>query len=163
MADIKQITPVAILFVLAAIMLSVGGYIISQVPGSVVNTNSTVSNLVTDTNISLNTTANYTLSVTSNLVLASGSGVNSSGVDITSNLTFNYTTGIVSTTVNWSDANVSFNYYTFPIDSTTQSNVSISAQQGLGTLADWLPILAVVFMAVMLIGILVTAFRFKKE
>ena len=154
--------PVATAVLLAVIMLVMGIHVITQVPGSS-STNSTLANDVTDTSVDLNTSTGYTLSVTSELVPASVTAVNSSDDDITSDITANYTSGLITTTVNWTDANVSFQYYTYPIVTTTLSNASQSGITGLTTLVNWMPVLMVVFAAVLLLGILMMAFNRKSD
>lgn len=126
--------------------------------GSYDTANNYCINSQTDTlNVSNTTTVNLT--VQSNLISASGSGVNSTGGSITSDLTFNYTAGNVqSTSQNYTNANISYQYSTdrglAGSSALINATRSLDGSSGLGLVIDLVPIVLIILLFVIVIGAL---------
>lgn len=161
MVELKSLPAIAILFLLAAVILPIGINIITNIPGSG-NTSITVTVSPTQALGNVTIAHIYNLTVTSNLTSGSGSAINSTAGNITSNATFNYTAGEVVFDANYTGVNVTYSY-TYPqIQRSVQNNASVSAQQGAETFANWLPIIAIGVAAALIIGLLVGLKFFRK-
>ena len=158
--DLERFAQVGILFVAIAIILSVGADVIQNSQDNfkyyVKDTPS-----VYDTNKVLNVTTSLILSkqnVTSGSIVirnVTGNVLVSSG-----NYTVEYATGNVTAVIgNWTSVNVTFTYDAYE---TTSVDVMKNATNATAELSSWLPTIALVIAASLLIGLIAMYFRRKQ-
>lgn len=161
---IEDLAPIAILFLVTGIVLGIGADVLTGISDNVVEYNATIAR---DSDVTLNTTTSWILTsraekngnygslvvrnITGNVLVHAG------------NYTFDTSAGTVILTANTFNES-SFNLtYTFDKLKGVPVAAVDNATAGVGEMASWMPTLALVLAAALIIGMVVGYFRTKRD
>jgi len=163
--DVKVIATVALVFVVTVFVLVLGGTLLDDVQDSQIETTSTSYANVTMSSV---TEVPQTLTYTDTAFFSSISGVtvtNATVGTLVGSANYSVVSGQNGATIvftgddtNWNNTNLNVSYTVSYIDADTQFNTTNYGMESLTEFSDWLPTLALIIIAAVIIGVIIRYF-----